>query len=315
MTNRVRPRGAWSRLALILAPLALTGMGNRPLPPTVEDDVQRFNRVLLEFFRPHFMLPIAIPAGQAVGDVYEFGTWVLAERARTCFPGLVEPRTGSTSLPAVTRVAASHVGFALGLDRLLDLQGAVGTERAVEMRFRDVRYSEVAKGDLRRTLSTACEQLRPVVEEQRDRIEPGRPPPVVIGRLISGRKQVFVGLRDTGEVAARADALKAALTAAGGGAVAAALPVEVRAAVEGEFGSRRGLVVETVDAVPIAFQPAFIIDVYAALKTDRALQSGTGAGGPAAPPAAAWTAFDPGTSADHREIFDSLTGTYLMVRR
>jgi hypothetical protein len=310
---------AIARFVVLLSPLALTGMGSRPVPAAIENDVQQFNQNLLAFFRPYFMLPVTIPAGQSVGDVYEYGTWVLAERAAFCFPGLPEPRTGSTSLPALTRIATQHLGFALGLDKLLDLGASVDADRAVELRFRDLRYAEVAQGDLRRNLAERCNHLRPVVEEQPDRIDPARRPPIIIGRLISGRKQVFIGLRDTQNLLARADALRAILATAGGGMVAAAagkLPVEVRVALEGEFGLRQGLVIETTEAMPIAFQPAFIIDYYAARQADMAFRGEGGATRPGtAPRDVPWMAFEPRANALQREIFDSLSSDYLMRRR
>jgi hypothetical protein len=268
--------------------------------------VEGFNKVLVDFFSPYFLLPVTVPAGQSVGDVYEYRTWVLTERASTCFPALPASRTGASSLPALTRVAAQHAGLALGAGPLLDLDVRLGAESTVEIRFLDVTFAEVARGELRRALDPACEHLRPVVEERQE-LSPSRAP-VIIGRVLSGRKQVFIGLQDQARLSAQADALRAALAASGGGigAAVAPMPLEVRVAAEGEFGRRQGLVVETQQAVPIAFQPAFITESYAQVPQARATRSeGGDTMGPPLPPAA-WQGFEPDANIAQRGLFDML---------
>jgi hypothetical protein len=298
---------------LLLAAPLLAGLGNRPLPDSLEGDIRAYNAMMASFFRPNALVPVAVPAGQSVGDVYEYDTWVLAERVGTCFPSLQELRTGPSVLPAITRLASRHVGLALGAAGLVDLDGSVNSENTVEVRFLDVLYAETSKGELRRSLDPACENLRPVVEEKPDLAALSERRPVIIGRLLTGRKQIFIGVRDSTDMTAKVNALRAVLAATGAGAAAAAIPIEVSVAAQGRFGNRQGLVVETTQRMPIAFQPAFLTDIFlrpppgVVQGNDTRPESRSG-------PEPSWAAFDPANNAEQREIFDRLVRNYTARR-
>ena len=66
------PASARAILVLVVA-FAVGGMGSKP-GPTIATKLETYQKTLLAYFREFNLLPIFLPAGQEVGDVFESDT-------------------------------------------------------------------------------------------------------------------------------------------------------------------------------------------------------------------------------------------------
>jgi hypothetical protein len=281
--------------ALLLAGFILMAIGPRDPRPRGEaappDGPAGYRKELLGHLRPYFLLPIMVPSGQTIGDVYSSDFWSLEERAKSCFPTLAASAPEPTTLPVLRPGTTASAGFALGL---ADVESLGFAGRAVVV-FTDVQAMTTSKGELRRALSSDCAYLAPILEERT--VGKETPVKIIVGRIVYARKAVFFGM-ETANAPADAAVLAQRLTALAGARLAPVRVLDAQASAGFDPRARAGVLAELKTPEPVAFAPAFL---------PKVVMDGFGfneAGDPI--PAIAWKPFDPGTEADDRQWFEAL---------
>jgi hypothetical protein len=233
--------------------LALCGMGSRP-SPELGNNLTRYQRVLISYFRAFNLLPIFVPEGQDVGDVYDRGDWTFQDRGDKCFPQLPKMPMLPSALPGMLETNRLDAVAALGI--LDEFGGSVSGALAdtASIQFRDVQVRKVAAGDLRDHLSDRCAYLSSLVHDVP--VTPGEMlrAPVVIGRVVYGRATVFVGITNQANASFKADvdAVVKRVAHVQGSVISADIAAELG------FVSKNGIFLESTESVPIAFAPAFL---------------------------------------------------------
>jgi hypothetical protein len=180
-----------------------------------------------------------------VGDVWDVTMTHLIERENTCFPGL-ETRISDASIMAVNLKDTASAGLAFRVKRFFNLAGSGTQNASVTMFFEDVSDEIASEGDLRHAFkSNACADATSILDGKQ--LSPSDPANVIIGRILRGKRRVFI----TYEHAASADAMAEQLTAA-----SLSLPVSIQAEVSMTSGQTISLIDKA--SVPLAFSPAFV---------------------------------------------------------
>lgn len=263
---RARRRGGtpgrlWARAGLgLFAAAATGGMGARDATTSgtlLGAAAARYRSEVIGYFKAHALLPVLVPAGQQIGDVYDPEYWVLEERAGRCFPSLTRPAAEPSALPAFSLSTAADVGFALGLGRLLNLSASVDAGQKATVTFSDVRVATASKGELRRALSEECAHLRPIVDETA--VPPAQiAVKAVIGAIVYAKPLVFLDAETAAAAQAQTASLRNLIAAAFPAAALAVRGLDANASAGLGFGQRHGVLVETQSAIPVAFAPAFL---------------------------------------------------------
>ncbi len=244
----------------LVAVLALGGMGSRlpgsPPDGQVTASLDRYKSDVLAYFKHVGLLPIIVPEGQRVGDIYNpSDNWVLKDRASRCFPKLDLAAAEPSVLPDVILNSVDEAGTALGLAKLLNLSASTDRQQRVVVAYSDVTFTRASQGELRDALDAKCEYLRPIVDET------VVPPAdvdvkVIIGKVFYARPIVFFATEDAAAAKAQLDSLSKVLPTA---AALALRGLDADASVSLGFGQRHGVLVESKVAVPVAFAPAFLV--------------------------------------------------------
>jgi len=263
-------------------------MGKMP-SDVIRDQLQEYKNTLLAYFRAFNLLPILLPADQQPGDVFDMRQMgILRARGRECFPGLAEPAPVSSALTYTFELDAGKLGLALGLERMLSLNVDSGFERATVVNYTDVKVSAVSQQALTLAVSEGCPDVQQVVTQSIVPVESSKAPPLlaIVGTLVAAKRQVFLAAKSNVDVKSAAERITAMLGGTGVGGVLRAVGVDPTISMTIGFSSKRGVIIQSDQLLPIAFAPAFLPD----LLFSRAV--GLNAD-PGAPIAMEWRAFDP----------------------
>jgi hypothetical protein len=289
----------WARCCTSAAVLLLCGMAGRPPEDIVRLQIYEYQRTLLQYLRAYYLLPIVVPVDQQPGDVYDPKYWLLKSRRMECFPGLTEPEFTKTNLPGLVDVGAGNLGLALGLGNIVSTSASGKMSDKIQILFRDLEVAEVSQTALAVTLDPACDYLKPIVNEREADLSV-RKPYIVIGRIVRGKRDIFVGVREGAEANAVAQDIAASLGTIAANPAIKVLAADAKVSVSVGFEGRRGVIVQSEQIQPIAFAPAFIPDLI----YDQT-RGGPNANNP--PVALKWNAFingDPTSSAQFDRLIE-----------
>jgi hypothetical protein len=222
------------------------------------DQLAPIQELYLPFLKEYGLVPIPLPQGQQVGDVFDGDGWRLLATADDCFPNLTV-RSAPTELPSISGHGSKAIAAELGLTIVgSDLQ--LGEDRSYELSFSDAVAKSVSLVQLREKLRSGipeCDSVRPFLEVVNTGQEAPAPkgsptdPPQVISTIIEARRVVRVSVRDTAQAQAEASIFSSWLKRIGLGSSA-----EVKVAVK-DNGEAAVEIVGT-DRVPVAFRPAYV---------------------------------------------------------
>ncbi|MER8605654.1 hypothetical protein NKH48_18175 [Mesorhizobium sp. M1233] len=231
------------------------------------DEVQAYKAVLSEYFRGIDLLPVLVSASQRVGDVYDAANrWAFLSSSSDCFPTLGKIPESPSSLPDTIEIRTSQIGSAFGLTKLFSFSASASNAATVKLKFTDVKVRRASQMALRSALCPACDYLKPVTSGEMAPYASGQPLPIVVGTVLTAKREVFVG-----EVEGANLDLTASLAP-----LAASLPLEVinlnpaMSAALG-YGSTSGCLLKSDTRLPVAIGPAF----YPKLIFDRVQSSGS----------------------------------------
>jgi hypothetical protein len=232
----------------------------------VSDDLIAYKSVLVRYFRAVDLLPVFVPASQQIGDAYDAANkWAFLSSGSDCFPDLAKVEETASSLPDTIDIKQTQLSSAFGLPKFLSFGASASSSATVRLKFVDAKVRRVSQFALRQSLCPACEHLKPIVSGQTAGYQEGQPLPIIVGTVLSAKREVFVGDIE----GAQAEVIAKAALGAG------ALPLEIvnlnptMSAGLG-YGSTSGCLLRSERRLPVAIAPAF----FPQLIFDR-LQSGS----------------------------------------
>lgn len=229
---------------------------------------------LIDYFNDLRLVPIIVPRGQEIGDVFDASTLQFVFAARDCFPG-IKPTIRPSTLPSFESASLEAGFLAVGVPAVANASVTEGIERSTQIGFTDLQVATISEADLKKAFNAAaCPELDAAVNT-RATTWFGRQL-VIIGELYLGHRSLQLDLRQNVDVKAKIKDL-ATLFATGG------IPVDISTSLRAD-GRSRVLIRET-KVVPLAVRPAFIA-------RPLALQS-LGDGGTKPLQTVRWEAFDP----------------------
>lgn len=208
-------------------------------------DAQR--AALFTYFKSFGMLPILIPEGQMVGDVYDLQSGSLKDQASRCFPGLEIGEFEATTLPTVLQTDKASAAALFNLPAFASGSGSARYENVVSIRYIDARVKKVSLSSLRSALSSECAYLRPLMNGTLVDPDGLEELPLIISRVIYGKPEFFIGLKDGMDFEGEASLADFSLEQA-----------DTTAQVTFKRQGDRGLILSSNDVLPVAFTPAFL---------------------------------------------------------
>ena len=254
----------------VLAAMSLLVTG----PMFAQNTLRSTLQPLADYFNDLKLVPIVVPRGQEVGDVFDAATLQFVYSARDCFPG-AKPVTRSSTLPSFENTSFQTAMLAVGIPAIADALVGLGIERATQIGFTDLEVQTITENELRKSFDkAACPELDAAVNKKTATWF-GRQL-IVIGELYTGHRSLQLELQQTIDVQAKIKDL-AVVFATGG------IPVEISAAVTGNGNAK--VIIRETKVFPLAVRPAFIA-------RPLAVQS-LGDGAAKSLETVRWEAFDP----------------------
>lgn len=217
------------------------------------DEQNAYETSLTEYFRRMNLLPLFVSANQKVGDVYDLANrWSFVSASSDCFPELPEPEETPSSLPESIEIKTSEAESVFGLSSLISLIGSKKSSATVKLKFTDVAIHRASQMALRNSLCPQCDFLKPILSQEMKPYTEGDPLYVIIGSVMTARRELFVGDISDAELRADADVNSLAET----------LPLQVinlepKASAALGYGSMSGSLLKSDVRLPVAIGPAF----------------------------------------------------------
>lgn len=240
----------YSRLAgarLLLWALALS-LANPAL--AADSPFDQYRKALINYFQPFYLVPVLLPRGQKVGDVYDTQDFRLLSSATDCFPGLKPNGPVPSDLPAISLDIATSVAVAVGAPSIASADADLGISRQIHITFDGVQVSTATITAISHAYSHAkCPFLAPLVGFDKPYVAtaPGSPP-LVLAEVYSARRTVTFVLERKAAANASFDLAKFLSKLK--------LSTSVTAKASADAGDRITVVSEEV--LPIAVRPAFV---------------------------------------------------------
>jgi hypothetical protein len=220
------------------------------------EDLRAYKSIVARYFHELDLLPILISANQRVGDVYDVANkWAFLSSGAECFPGLGEIPESKSNLPEAIEIKRTQVGAAVGLAKLLLLKGSLDHSTSVKLKFTDATVQRVSQMALRRALCPDCAHLRPIVE-QMEKSDKSGVLPIVVGTVLSARREVFVG-----SASGRRAEMSANLSQIVTGLPLEVLNLDPSASAAMGYGDSWGCLLRSKARIPVALGPAFFPQV------------------------------------------------------
>ena len=209
------------------------------------------------------LIPIVLPSNHGPGDVIHWTNLTFEDRARTCFPDLVTERH-DTALPSIVVDRASNHKLALVFERLI--QAATGTAGRYSLRidYLDPYLLQTTRQDLIRALDKEkCSYLEPILNEESVK----EVPQLVVGRVVYA--QILIVIESDVESSSRLATDVARLLFRSESGQPEFLPpsvLDTKASLGANVEKKRGVVVSSKAALPVALAPAFVVEAFLATR-------------------------------------------------
>jgi hypothetical protein len=196
-------------------------------------------------FSQNGLIPIVLPAAQAVGSVYDAknGNWI--DTTANCFPKLQVPPRVASSLPSVNLTEMRRGTVGLGFEKIVTGSLKPESIRSIKIEFSNVEILGVSQQDLIRAYAVdSCRELQQVFES----VNSGNPPAPLLSSLFVIRELYIAKRKLVVDVANKRDAQEAA----------SAADSEVEAQVEDHGSGQFSLILQNNEPLPVAAKPAFL---------------------------------------------------------
>jgi hypothetical protein len=197
-------------------------------------------------FKPHAMIPVLIPLGQAAGDVMDKLGEEFVSRRADCFQDLPAQEAPS-SLPNIELSSSAAAKLGLGLAQIGDADLSAIGKQSIVMRFDRVVVETVSQFALRNAVRRdRCPDLARLIDKDPASLRDGV---FLIGEVFQARRILRLDKSRQGSGGFSIDGIKA---------LAARFGLRLRAEGSVDLESAQTVELGTSEALPVAFRPAFI---------------------------------------------------------
>lgn len=217
------------------------------------DPLSDFYAALQKAFEKDHLIPVVIPRGETVGDVYNIHNLQFVADGRTCFPNMVLPPRQESALPTLTTSADINGALAAGLTNVATAQAQLGKANAMTMEFTDVSVLSVPALTMVGAFSqSACHFLEPEIQStQNGTPYGGAASYLVVGEVFYAKRNISFTYNDNGKANVELSNWQKFLQLTG---LVASASINANA--------QSTVVVTTKNSLPVAVRPAFVPDSF-----------------------------------------------------
>jgi hypothetical protein len=217
------------------------------------DPLTEFYNTMQKDFEKQHLIPIVIPRGETVGNVYNIRNLQFVADSKTCFPRLVLPTTQESDLPTLTTSNDINGALAAGLTNVATAQAQLGKADGVTMEFTDVTVLSAPALTLVSAFDpNSCKFLQAEVEATRNGTPySGDASYLVVGEVMYAKRNLSFTYKDSGKASVELSNWQKFLALTG---------LTASASINADAQST--VVVVTKNPLPVAIRPAFVPDSF-----------------------------------------------------
>lgn len=217
------------------------------------DAIEDYYSLLQNYFKGSHWIPIIVPRGEQIGNVYDVRNLQFVADGKTCFPKLKLPALSTTTLPEATKGKTINGALALGAKNVAAAEAALGTSDDMRLQFTDPHVLAVSAVTLANLYDLKkCKFLKSQVEATLSG-QPltGETSNLVLGEILFAKRSLQMSYTNGAKAKAELSNWQRLIKLIG---------LSATATVDAQ--SDRSLSVTTSDLLPVAIRPAFIPDKF-----------------------------------------------------
>lgn len=212
------------------------------------NEFDEYYEKMRQYFAPLHWIPILIPRGEQVGNVYNLENLSFVADRKLCFPKVSLPQESpSGGLPSLIVENNANASLALGIRYVADAKGNLQNASRIEILFTEVKVSSLPALRLANALDVKkCKFLKAEIDAARNENKSAMGD-IVIGELLIAKKTVRITYNDQAGLSTSVSQLQNLIRIAG-----------LAASAKAERGKTNIVTVEYGSPLPIAMRPAFL---------------------------------------------------------
>lgn len=171
------------------------------MQPARSDEISDYYSKLHKNLEREHWIPILIPRGEKVGNVYDVHTLQFLADNKTCFPKLSPPAPQESAVPSLTISSNVNGALAAGLTNVATAEAQLGSADSVVMEYEDVTVVSMPALTLAGLFDPKrCKFLEAQVDATRNgKPYSGQASYLVLGEVMSARRNIKLNYRDSGK--------------------------------------------------------------------------------------------------------------------
>lgn len=217
------------------------------------DAMEDYYALLQTYFKGSHWIPIIIPRGEQIGNVYNIRNLQFVADGKTCFPKLKMPALSASTIPNATKGKKINAALALGAKDVAVAEAQLGTSDEMSLQFTDPHILAVSAVTLANAFdSKKCRFLRSQVEATLSgQSLTGETANLVLGEILFAKRSLVLSYADGAKAKAELSNWQRFIKLVG---------LTASASVDTQSG--RSISVITSELLPVAIRPAFIPDKF-----------------------------------------------------
>ncbi|MCP3460718.1 hypothetical protein [Bradyrhizobium sp. CCGUVB23] len=217
------------------------------------DAVEDYYALLQEYFKGSHWIPIIIPRGEQIGNVYNIRNLQFVADGKTCFPKLKVPAPTASTVPDAAKGKKINGALALGVKDVAAAEAQLGKSDEMSLQFTDPHVLAVSAVTLANSFNSAkCRFLKSQVEATLSgQSLTGETANLVVGEILFAKRSLVMSYADGAKATAEVSNWQRFIKLIG---------LTASASVDAQSG--RSISVTTSELLPVAIRPAFIPDKF-----------------------------------------------------
>jgi hypothetical protein len=217
------------------------------------DAVQDYYDVMTSYFKGSHWIPVVIPRGEQIGNVYNVRNLQFVADGKTCFPQLMLPVPMSTVLPTTATGGNVNGALAAGVKDVATAEAQLGASEGVNIELFDPEVSAFPAV----TLATLYDpQKCRFLQKEIESTLAGTPfigdtLHVVVGEILFAKRKITANYKNNVSAKAELSNWQRFIRLVG-----------LSASADISTQSDRSVTVTTTKALPVAVRPAFVPDKF-----------------------------------------------------
>jgi hypothetical protein len=217
------------------------------------DPVEDYYELLQTYFKGSHWIPIIIPRGEQIGNVYNIQNLQFVADGKTCFPRLTVPAPSASTIPNAAKGKKINGALALGAKDVAAAEAQLGTSDEMSLQFTDPHVISVSALTMANAFdSKKCKFLKSEVEATLSgQSLTGETANLVLGEILFAKRSLVLSYSDEAKAKAELSNWQRFIKLIG---------LTASASVDAQSG--RSISVTTSELLPVAIRPAFVPDKF-----------------------------------------------------